>query len=279
MLRAAKAPKEYVDAAKSHRCEACEQTKPKPRTHKVAPPKPYTFNHEVGIDVFEVKDAAGAFYDILNAVDFGTTYDQAWIVRHGDTHGVPSSKSCLQAFDKGWVRWAGWPKLIACDRGTHNRGAFNQMCSMKSVPIRPAGLESPEKIGRVERRNDVLKRMMIKVIKETNATGKEAIDMILTESINAVNELSRHGGFAPCQWVIGKFPRSPACQGDEAEFADIGAIQAHHDGPTEFALQSKYKLEARQEFIKWDCGKRIQRGILRNAAPVPGPYQVGDIVS
>ena len=81
---------------------------------------------------------------------------------------------------------------------------------------------------------------MNKVIKETNAIGKEAVDMVLSECLNAINELSRHGGFAPCQWVLSKFPRTPATQGDEAEAYDIGAIQAHMDGPTAFALQSKY---------------------------------------
>ena len=81
------------------------------------------------------------------------------------------------------------------------------------------------------------------------------------------------------QWVLAKFPCQPATMGDEAENQDIGAIQAHVDGLTEFALQAKYRLEAREAFVKWDCGARIQRGYLRSAATVPGPYKVGDIVS
>ena len=67
--------------------------------------------------------------------------------------------------------------------------------------------------------------------------------------------------------------------GDEQECADIGAIQAHLDGPTAFALQSAYRFEARKAFVHWDCGKRVQRAMIRNAAPVPGPYKTGDIVS
>ena len=81
--------------------------------------------------------------------------------------------------------------------------------------VRPAGLESPEQIGRVERRNQMLKNMMKKVIKETHAIGEEAMGMILTECRNAINEITRHGGFAPCQWVLSKLPRAPATQGDE----------------------------------------------------------------
>ena len=227
----------------------------------------------------EIKDAAGTFYDILNVVDYGTTFEQAFIVRVADTNGVPSSSSCLEAFAKGWVRPFGWPKLVAADRGTHNRGVFAHTLGQKGVRINPAALESPEQIGRVERRNQTLKQMLNKVIKETSAVGRQQVDMALTECITAINELSRHGGFAPVQWVLAKFPRQPATMGDEEERHDIGAIQAHVDGPTEFAIQSKYRLEAREAFIKWDCGSRIQRGYLRNAAPVPGPYKVGDIVS
>ena len=127
--------------------------------------------------------------------------------------------------------------------------------SKKGVRFNPAGLESPEQIGRVERRNQTLKQMMKHVIRETNATGRFAMDMVLTESIIAINEMCRHGGAARVQWVLSRFPRQPATLGDEGEAADIGAIQAHADGPTEFAIQSKYRLEARTAFVKWDWTK------------------------
>ena len=279
MLRASKAPKEYIDAARAHKCDVCESTKPPARTNKTALPKPYTFNHELGVDVLEIKDASGTFFDILNVVDYGTTFEQAFIVREAETNGVPSSASCLEAFEQGWVKPFGWPKFVAADRGMHNRGVFYSTLTSKGVLFNPAALESPEQIGRVERRNQTLKRMLQKVIKETGATGRRAMNTALTECINAINELSRHGGFAPVQWVLGRLPRKPAAMADEQENQDIGAIQAHIDGPIEFAFQAKTRLEARQAFVKWDCGERVQRAYLRNAVAVPGPYKVGDIVS
>ena len=75
MLRAAKVPKEYIDAAKAHRCDVCEANEPPPRAQKVSRPKPYTFNHEIGTDVLDIKDNAGTFFDILNVVDYGTTFE------------------------------------------------------------------------------------------------------------------------------------------------------------------------------------------------------------
>ena len=279
LLRASRSPKEYIDAAKAYRCDVCEINKPLPTTHKVSMPRPYEFNAEVGIDVLEIKDSAGRIYDVLNIVDYGTTFEQAFIVREADINGSPSSQKCLEAFTNGWVRPFGWPRYVALDRGSHNRGIFSFTLLKKGVRIRSAALESPEQIGRVERRNQTLKRLIDKVVKETSATGRSDMEMILTECIVTINEMTRHGGFAPVQWVLSRFPRSPATLGDEDERMDIGAIQAHVDGPTSFALQSEYRLQARKAFVQWDCGRRVQRGILRNAAPVPGPYKVGDIVS
>ena len=143
MLRASRAPKEYIEAAKHYRCEVCERVQPPRPTHKVALPRPYVFGREVGVDVFEVKDAAGTFYEILHCVCSGTTFAQAWIVREGTSNGPPSSAACLEAFDKGWVRPYMWPKYVTVDRGVHNRGIFARTLARKGVIFRPAGLESP----------------------------------------------------------------------------------------------------------------------------------------
>ena len=137
MLRAARSPREYIDAAKAYRGNACESTQRRHVTHKVSPPKPYEFNREVGVDALEIKDAAGSRFDILNAVDQGTTFDQGWIVREGVHQGPPSSKACLKAFDSGWVRWAGWPRYLSADRGVHNRGCFGRTMLQREYGYAP----------------------------------------------------------------------------------------------------------------------------------------------
>ena len=165
-----------------------------------------------------------SYYDVLNCVCMGTTFQQAFIVRDGNTNGVPKSSDCLKAFYNGWVRPYGLPNGMVMDRGLHNRGVFSTTLQQKGVTFRQAALEAPEQIGRVERRNAMLKHMMQKVIKDTEATGRDAVDMVLTESINAINELARHDGFAPAQWVLSKLPRQPATLGDEREASDIGTM-------------------------------------------------------
>ena len=107
MLRAVRASQYYFNAAKTNRCQGCDNRKPRTQTHKVSPPRPYTFNHEVGLDVFEIVDSVGMRFSILNAVCVGTTYDQEWIVRESETLGSRSSHACLRAFVHGCTRGAG----------------------------------------------------------------------------------------------------------------------------------------------------------------------------
>ena len=86
--------------------------------------------------------------------------------------------------------------------------------------------------------------------------------------------MARHGGFAPAQWG------TPATMGDEDECLDVGAMQAHADGPTTFGVQSHYRAKAREAFVRCDCGERVRRAALRKAAlVVVGSFLVGDIVS
>ena len=92
------------------------------------------------------------------------------------------------------------------------------------------------------------------------------------------NEAIRRVGFSPSQWVLGKLPRGAGRLLDEEEFANIGAVQGRVDPGTEFEMHNRYRMEARQHFIHEDCERRVASAMLRNAAPITGNYQVGDLV-
>ena len=97
LVRAAKVRKEFIDAVRIHRCETCEATSQKKATHKTALPNNYSFNHTVGIDVFEVPDK----FQVLKMVCLGATFQLCEIVRFGA--GQPSSAECLRALRKRWL--------------------------------------------------------------------------------------------------------------------------------------------------------------------------------
>jgi hypothetical protein len=124
VLKAARAPAEYIQAIKHMKCDSCAEHKPQAQTQKVAMPKDFVFGRNVGVDVLEIRDSAGQPYLCLNIVDFGTTFQQLYLLHAG--LAKPSSRECLDGFVATWVNWAGWPSTLTCDRGLHNRGGTAQ---------------------------------------------------------------------------------------------------------------------------------------------------------
>jgi hypothetical protein len=59
ILKMSKSSKELLDAVDHLRCEHCVISAKPTQTAKVGPPKPYIFNHEVGIDVVDIHDVQG----------------------------------------------------------------------------------------------------------------------------------------------------------------------------------------------------------------------------
>ena len=205
ILRAARAPPEYIQACRHFRCDAGEDNKPKHKSTKVALPKDYAFGRNLGIDVLEVKDIADEPYLCLNILDLGTSFQQVVLLRQG--HGSPSSRECFDSFVSLWVGWAGWPQTLSCDRGVHNCGVFARTLAQHGVLIRQAGVESPERIGRVERRGRLFGTVLGRVVTEHAVQGFDDIKIAIAEAVSTKNNLSRNGGFSPSQWVFGTLPR------------------------------------------------------------------------
>ena len=93
ILRASRADKDMIDAAKLFKCIHCENNKPAPQTSKVALPKPYVFNFYIGVDVFELHDAAGDSHSFFNIVCLGTRFQVVGYL--GMLRGPPKSSACL----------------------------------------------------------------------------------------------------------------------------------------------------------------------------------------
>ena len=103
--------------------------------------------------------------------------------------------------------------------------------------------------------------------------------LLASEVSSVKNESSRHGGFAPCQWVIGKFPNRLGDQFDEDSWADLGILTEKLDADGAFAMRHDIRTAARRAFVRVDCGKRVARAMLRKSAPIPGRYSCGDLMS
>ena len=279
ILRLAKMPEEYVNAARHLRCRGCEATVKLPtQTSKVALPPPCVFNFCLGMDVSYLHDSAGVVYQLLNIVDLGTTFQMEIVV--GEGTGVPRSAHLLDTVMARWVSWAGYPKRIVLDRGTSTKGVFNSELSKAGVHLSTIGLEAPYQIGRVERRGGVWKDIAEKVIADKRITGMANISRLADEINSIVNSQYRTGGFSPSQWVLGRTQQGPGGeQHDEDTAGIIESVQERVDPTSIFAERMAWRHAAKKAFVETDSSKRVSRALLRKAAPVVKDYQVGDLIS
>ena len=106
------------------------------------------------------------------------------------------------------MRVFGAPTEVISDRGLHNRGDFSKGLSSRGVIIRNIGVESPEQLGRVERRGGILKGMMQRIIHELGLSGELQVKEALSEALSTKNSQSRIKGFTLTQWVFGNYPKN-----------------------------------------------------------------------
>lgn len=251
LLRAARVEKKYVNAVRLDRCTVCEDTAPKPKSHKTSLPYEYRFGACLGIDLLEIKDSTGAVYTCLNMVDMGITFQQLHVIRKG--HNATSTQVIKTLSDR-WFSWAGFPKQIICDRGLHFRGELPIFCGRHGIQMRNAPLETPEAVGRVERHGGITKAMMKKMRAEIQPYTIEQMQHCVNEICMIKNSTARVGGFSPSQWVLGQNPRGMPSFMSEESFADLGAVGDSADPgsmkqellrrePTCISTQTKESLE------------------------------------
>ncbi len=170
MLKYAGAQPHIVRGVKHFRCASCEKTMPAKKAPVVRSPNQYVFGEDVGVDVLELRDAAGTRYHIFHVVCMGTTYHTAECI--GEAKGVPSSMVCQRSFNRQWLAWAGTPVTLTLDRGTHNRGVFQAECEKRGIHFKFAAAESPHQLGRVERHGGILKSMKERLIEAEHLVGE-----------------------------------------------------------------------------------------------------------
>ena len=273
MLRHANAPTEVVRGVKFFRCSACESKMEETRPPVTKVPSPYSFNHIVGLDVFELKDSAETRFHVLHCVCHGSTFQVAEVL--GEAKGVPPSHLCLQAFLRMWVNWAGVPDRITVDRGTHNRGIFHSELEKLGARFVHIAAEAPHQLGRTERHGGTLKRMASQVITASQAEGALEVQMAVTQAAEVKNGLASLGGFTPSQWVLGRLPRNGIFnQEDEEEL-----VVFDEDPHSTFNRRNLMRETARAAWMQEDSSRRVRAAMLRKGGSEEAVYKTGDFVA
>ena len=187
LLRPARVHKSYIDAVQC-RCNACDDTAPRPHQHKTLPYE-YRFGACLGRGLLEVTDAAGHKHAVLNMVDQGTACR--------DQRGTYFSSHVLRALSNHWFSWAGRPRSLWTERVLHfrQRCVAAVYCGSYEIMTHPAPLETPEAIGRVERHGGIAKAMFKKTRPEVQVVGFDQVQQCLNE-IAIKNSPARFGEFS-----------------------------------------------------------------------------------
>ena len=83
------------------------------------------------------------------------------------------------------------------------------------------------------------------MIQQKQTVGEKWMRIMAGEVNATINEMSRYGGFSPCQWVLGRTPRySAGEQGSDELSGQLNAMQEKVDPTTIFAERMAYRHEA-----------------------------------
>ena len=276
-LRVSKASEVAIRACRLFRCEACPRVAPPKKQRPSKLPLTEEFNVQIGLDVFQCKDADGHNWSWLNILCQGTCFQIAVLLEQ--THANPTSEEVIKAFDIGWVSWAGYPEFgVFTDRAKYFVTHFSEALSAEGVYFQSAAKASPWQIGQVERHGDIWKSMLKRVVWSEQVSGRESM-VHATSAINqAKNSLIRRSGFSPAQWVLGRQTRLPADLTDESEVTRLGALSLSLTPTSRFYQKSKLRFAAREAFVKVSCSDALKRAELRKVKPSRGPFPVGSYV-
>ena len=274
MLTYAHASPHVIRGVRHFRCPACQRIEEEKRPAVVRPPSPYTFNQDVGLDIFVLHDSQGVSFQVLHVMCLGTCFHSGEVL--GESHGVPASSKCLEVFLRTWLNWAGTPETILVDRGTHNRGVMMGELEKRGVRFRLVATESPHQLGRIERGGGILKGMMKRVIVATNATGDLEMGLVLQECLQTKNRLASVAGFSPAQWVLGKNIRTPGW-GDETDEQE--ATITDEDPASIFNRRNAIREMSKQAWAHEDSHRRVRAAMLRKGGSPEDEFRPGDMVA
>ena len=193
----------------------------------------------------------------------------------GEAGGVPSSRRCLDCFVRMWCNWAGSPKVLKVDRGTHNRGIFMSELEKMGTEVRSVATEAPFQLGRTERHGGILKSMLQRMINAAQVVGEMELQLAVCQAVECKNRWGNCGGFSPAQWVLGRNPRSGGWTDEDEETAVI-----HDEDPTStYNRRAALREAARSAWTYEDSHRRIRKALLRKGGAETQRFRQGDLVS
>ena len=255
-------------------CPVCLESK----MPKVARPghlhAPRDFNDLVSFDAAEWQTEQGKVYRFFHFIDSATNFHVAIPYHQGTTEGL------IDAFMTAWIRWAGPPRSVMFDSATEaNSEKFAEFLKQQSIVSYVIPTEAHWQLGRAERNGAVLKHMLDKYHLEQPIQCDEDFNIGLMHLCNAKNAMSRHEGFTPELWVLGKMKPIPgSLSSGSLDSAGYAGLESQSTEGSRFHEMLARREAARVAFIKADHSATLRRALHARSRPDRLRFQIGDLV-
>ena len=202
------------------------------------------FNQTLAMDIKFIKGKP-----VLYMIDALTKCSSTSVLSSKSTDGI------LDAVVKHWINVYGPPStIISCDRGEFGTEKFRAMGETFNIKIITTDAESSWANGICESYNDVLGKMVEKILEEVDCN----LSVAVAWATAAKNGLQNIHGFSPAQLVFGFNPVLPCVNGDKPPVLS----EDSYSEIIEDNLQAKKK--AREAFIRTESSSRIRRALSHN---------------
>lgn len=264
---------EEVKASGDFVCPACvEQQLPKvarPSKLKV----PADFNDHLTFDGAEWRDPQGKVYSFYHFVDTATNFHVAIPYQQRTTEG-------LIEFFNAWLRWAGPPKSMMFDSATEaNSEMFSKFLQKHTIESYVIPTDAHWQLGRAERHGAILMHMISKYHGDHPILNYHDFEHCLIQLCNAKNSMSRHEGYTPELWVLGKMRSLPGNNKDlyldSSGF--LGLDELSPEGARFQETMSKREA-ARVAFSRAEHSSALRKALHARSRPDRVICQPGEIV-
>ena len=255
-------------------CPACFESK-QPKAYRSSHlHEPRDFNDLVSFDGAEWTDPNGKSYSFFHFIDSATNFHTAIPYQQRTT------ESLIHSLNTAWIRWAGPPKRMMFDSATEsNSEEFARYLQEQSIFSYVIPTEAHWQLGRAERHGSILKHMIDLYHAEHHIKNHEDFEQCLIHLCNSKNAMSRHEGFTPELWVLGKMRPLP---GNNISAPTDSASYAGLDEPVtegeRFQTMMARREAARLAFVKADHSASLRKALHARSRPDRVKFSIGEAV-
>ena len=266
-------PDRILQAIPDIKCSACIENRTPSVARTAAIHEAMDFGEVISMDGVTWTNKAGERFHFYHFVDQATSYQTAIISPSRTTN------QAMQALLKGWLIWAGSPKLLVLDAASElNADEFMRYLQKHNICSRTCAADAHWQNARAERHGGILQVMLNKMDSEVPIQTYEDLEEALQSATQTKNQWSRHRGYPPEMLVFGKCASVPgSVTSDPNRTSHAVALQNLPDG-IRFREELSIRERARRAFAFVDNNQVLRRAIVNRSRPNRGPFERGEWV-